>query len=161
MIGIISDTHDNVGNILKAVKIFQEREVDFVIHLGDVVSPGSILFFKGVKLKVIKGNCDGDIEGMKLKLTEIGGQFLGDEAFFEISGKKIAAIHGDNLDRLNRLINTREYSYVLHGHTHLKKDQMVGTARVINPGAHYWGSEMTIALIDPLMDRFEFVRLPD
>ena len=67
MIGIISDTHDNVLNIRKAVKVFQEKNVDFVIHLGDIISPSSTAFFKGVKVKFIKGNCDGDLAMIKKK----------------------------------------------------------------------------------------------
>jgi len=35
LIGIISDTHDNARNLLKAVELFNEKEVGLVIHCGD------------------------------------------------------------------------------------------------------------------------------
>jgi len=50
-IGIISDSHDHWENIKKAVKIFQDRKTDLVIHLGDYVNPVSVKFLKGIKSK--------------------------------------------------------------------------------------------------------------
>ena len=39
MIGIMSDSHDNLDAIRKAVDAFNEAEVDLVIHAGDMISP--------------------------------------------------------------------------------------------------------------------------
>ena len=44
-------------------------------------------------------------------------------------------LHGDNEEALQNLIASGEYAYVLHGHTHKRRDQTVGRTRVINPGA--------------------------
>jgi len=55
-IGIISDTHDDIDNIKKAVKIFKDKGIKTVIHLGDIVAPPAIKFFKGFKLIGIFGN---------------------------------------------------------------------------------------------------------
>lgn len=159
MIGIISDTHDNVLNIRKAVKVFQEKNVDFVIHLGDIISPTSTAFFKGVKVKFIKGNCDGDLEMIKKKAEEIGSEFLGNSVELAIKGRKLVGVHGDNALILNKLINSGKYAYVLHGHTHIKRDEVIGNTRVINPGAHYWGAEDTIALLDVGANKLEFIKL--
>ena len=49
-IGLISDTHDNIDNILKAVREFNNREVDIVLHSGDFVSPIAVESFAGIKL---------------------------------------------------------------------------------------------------------------
>lgn len=159
MIGIIADTHDNVENILKAVEVFKKNKVDFVIHLGDIVAPASVMFFKGVKVKFIKGNCDGDLEKISMKAKEIGSEFVGNILELEIEGKKIAAIHGDHPIMLGKLIQSGKYDFVLYGHTHQSKDEMVGKTRVINPGAHYWHSEGTIVLLDVASDKIEFVKL--
>jgi predicted phosphodiesterase len=43
--------------------------------------------------------------------------------------------HGDNEGFLDGLIGSGKYAYVLHGHTHRRRDQTVGSTRVINPGA--------------------------
>jgi putative phosphoesterase len=159
MIGIISDTHDNVANVLKAVELFRQRKVDFVLHLGDVVAPGTIRFFEGVRLKLVRGNCDGDLEGHRRFLEKIGGEYLGTQAVFELDGRRFAAVHGNNTQRLESLIASGKYDYVLHGHTHAKRDETLGRTRVINPGAHYWGAGNTVALLDPAKGRLEFVTL--
>lgn len=48
-IALISDTHDNIDNILKATREFNERRADIVIHAGDYVSPISIESFVGIR----------------------------------------------------------------------------------------------------------------
>ena len=73
IIGIISDTHDNIPNILKAVNIFKERKANLVLHLGDIVAPATIKFFNGLNMKFIMGNCDGDIDLIKKRIEEIKG----------------------------------------------------------------------------------------
>ncbi|MEO0083560.1 MAG: YfcE family phosphodiesterase, partial [candidate division WOR-3 bacterium] len=64
VIGIISDTHDNLPNIKRAVKIFNQRKVSLVIHCGDFVAPFTLLTFKELQcpLTGVFGNCDGEKE---------------------------------------------------------------------------------------------------
>ena len=52
-IGIMSDTHDYLPNIRKAIEIFNEEKVDLVVHCGDFVSLFVIKEFKNLKAKVI------------------------------------------------------------------------------------------------------------
>jgi putative phosphoesterase len=160
MIGIISDTHDNIPNVIKAAEIFRQKKPEFVIHLGDIVAPVTVLFFKGLKMRFIRGNCDGDIELTKEKVAEIQGEWLGDFAELDIKGKKIALTHGKYTQVLEQLIKSQKYDYVLHGHTHRAKDEKHGRSRVINPGGHYnspMQPEHTIALLDLQKDAVEFV----
>jgi predicted phosphodiesterase len=44
-------------------------------------------------------------------------------------------IHGDSEEVLRGLVASGQYAYVIHGHTHRRRDQTVGRTRVINPGA--------------------------
>ena len=156
MLGIISDTHDNIPTIKKAVEIFKEKGVSLVLHLGDIVAPGTVLYFKGFKIKFIKGNCDGDIEHIKQKINEINGEFLGVFAEIELRNKKIALMHRP--DRLNKLILTKKYDYILYGHTHQEKNEKIGKTRIINPGSLYLGNKKhSIALLDLQKDEVEFI----
>lgn len=156
MIGIISDTHDNVPNIKKAVDIFKAKKVDLVIHLGDLVAPVTALYFRGLKTKFIKGNCDGDVEMMKEKIKEIDGEFLGVSSELNISNKKMFLIHEP--DKVNELALSGKYDYILHGHDHRAKDEKIGKTRIINPGTHYLGNPIhTIALLDLEKDKVEFI----
>jgi uncharacterized protein len=42
LIGLISDSHDNLNAIRKAVEFFNRKEVKAVLHAGDLVSPFTI-----------------------------------------------------------------------------------------------------------------------
>ena len=66
-IGLISDTHDNTHNIEKFVKICRNKDINLVIHAGDIVRPESVESFKGVKLVGVLGN--NDIEKERLSLS--------------------------------------------------------------------------------------------
>jgi len=77
-IGIISDTHDNIENILKAVKEFNSRHVDIVLHAGDFVSPIAVESFAGIKLVGILGNNDTDIPGLTSAFNKIHGELKGE-----------------------------------------------------------------------------------
>ncbi|KAA0005879.1 MAG: YfcE family phosphodiesterase, partial [Thermoplasmata archaeon] len=67
-IGVISDSHDNMEAIKKAVEFFNENDVELVIHAGDIVSPFTADEFKKLNcdMLLIYGNNDGD----KLYLKE-------------------------------------------------------------------------------------------
>jgi putative phosphoesterase len=94
-IGLISDTHDDIENVRKAIKIFKEKNVDLVIHLGDYVSPPTLKLFKGLKLIGIFGNNDGFKFGLINTFNEIGAEIKGDFAKLNIDGLSIALYHGD------------------------------------------------------------------
>ena len=38
-VGILSDSHDNVPALAKAVGLFNDLEVELVIHAGDIIAP--------------------------------------------------------------------------------------------------------------------------
>ena len=44
-IGVVSDTHNNLANCRKIVALFNEAEVDLVIHTGDVTQAKTIEVF--------------------------------------------------------------------------------------------------------------------
>lgn len=160
MIGIISDTHDNVLGIKKAVEIFKQYKVEFVIHAGDVVAGVTVLYFDGLKMYFVRGNCDGDNAALRKKIAEIKGQFF--ETFGEIDckGKSIAFVHGHDKTLLRELIESQKYDYVIHGHTHVQKNEVDGATRVINPGSLYLGSDMrSIALLDVEKDEVRFIEI--
>ncbi|MEA1871092.1 MAG: YfcE family phosphodiesterase, partial [Candidatus Bipolaricaulota bacterium] len=67
-LGIISDTHDNMPKIARAVELFNERKVDLVLHAGDFISPITASEFTHLEAPLIGvfGNNDGE----RLYLTE-------------------------------------------------------------------------------------------
>ena len=132
----------------------------FVIHLGDVVAPATINFFKGIRMMLIRGNCDGDTEMIKKRCVELGFEYHDTLLELEMSGKRIAGAHGHDSALLDRLVRSGKYDYVLFGHTHEKTDRVDGKTRVINPGAHYYTTkEKTVAILDPAADSLTFIRV--
>ena len=49
-IGLISDTHDNIQKTQNAIMSFKDRNVEIVIHAGDIVSPETVEVFDGMRL---------------------------------------------------------------------------------------------------------------
>lgn len=161
-IGIISDTHDNVESIKKAAKVFSDKNVDLVIHCGDWCAPGTVKFFKGLKVYSILGNVDGAVLTLDKKLREMGGKLFGDFAKLELEGKKIAVYHGSYPEILDSLIKSKKFDIVLHGHTHKKRKEIVNETLVINPGSHYpevSKDDQTVVILDLNNNEVEFVIL--
>jgi len=159
-IGIISDSHDNRENILKAIKIFKDSSVEEVLHLGDFVNPGCVKVFEGMKLKAVLGNNDGEVFRLVTAFKEMGAE-LGAECYeCEIDGLKMILYHGNAPEITEALITCGKYDVVLYGHTHKKEVKKVRKTLVINPGtAHGFEGKATIALFDTKTKKVEFVEL--
>lgn len=159
MIGIISDTHENEEAIKKAVAIFKDKNVDFAVHCGDIISPPMLEHFKGLKMKLVYGNNDGERNGLLAKCREFGFDDINDELEFEYRGKSFYVCHGTKKEKLDAAIQSNKYDYVLTGHTHTKRDEKKGKTRVVNPGALFRIYPYTIALLDLEGDKIQFVIL--
>ena len=136
MIGIMSDTHDNLPLVEKAIERLNKEKVEVTLHAGDYVAPFTIVRFKHLKAKLIGvfGNNDGDREMLKKRFAEIeGAEIRGDFAEVNISGLRIALLHGDG-EMLQSLVNAQFYDIVIHGHSHEARLFMKGRTTVVNPG---------------------------
>ncbi|HEX7178428.1 MAG TPA: metallophosphoesterase [Nitrososphaeraceae archaeon] len=161
-IGLISDTHDNIGNILKAVIEFNDGNTDIVLHAGDFVTPSAIEPFAGVKLVGVLGNNDVDILGLRSAFEKIDGELK--EEFFETTydGMTFALYHGTDFSKRKLLANSGKYDVFIHGHTHRKVFAKVGKTIVINPGtANGWffGYNASIGIFDTQTRQIEFINL--
>jgi len=159
MIGIISDTHENEKAIKKAVEIFKQKNVEFVVHCGDIISPPVLEHFRELKMKFVFGNNDGETAGLNEKAKEFGFEEITDENEFECNGKKFYVCHGTNKGKIEAEIASNKYDYVLTGHTHIKRDERIGSTRVINPGALFRIYPYTFALLDVEKDELEFIKI--
>ncbi|MCD6474600.1 MAG: metallophosphoesterase [Thermoplasmata archaeon] len=146
-IGVISDSHDNMEAIKKAVEFFNENDVELVIHAGDIVSPFTADEFKKLNcdMLLIYGNNDGDKLYLKERFSNIG-EFHLDPYSFELYGKKIVVTHMPSIvDAL-----ATKYDIVIYGHTH-KKDLRKEKALILNPGENcgYLTGVRSVALLYP------------
>ncbi len=134
-VGIISDTHDDADALKAALGVLRSEGVSKILHCGDLCGPDIIRMLAGFDVRIAEGNMD-----RQLGLEQAAEEMLGPGRLtwlheFTLDGYPAVMLHGDNEEVLDGLIACGEYAYVFHGHTHQRRDQMVGRTRVINPGA--------------------------
>ncbi|MBF0453936.1 MAG: YfcE family phosphodiesterase [Magnetococcales bacterium] len=160
LIGIISDTHDHVDNVRKAVDIFQKRGIKQVLHAGDTVSPSVVNLFAGLDLGIVYGNNDGETGRIAKKVDQIGGNLGGEVLVYGCEEGDIAVYHGTIPTFLSALVRCGDYRVVITGHTHQVVDRTEGGTRVLNPGtAHGFGGPATAMIYDTSLDQVELIRL--
>jgi putative phosphoesterase len=151
IIGAMSDTHDRLDAVDKAISFFNSQEVTDVLHAGDLVSPFVIPLFSKLKAKLhfVWGNNEGDHDFAKVRFADIGVTPLGHFAALRLGGKKIALLHGIHEEIVNSLVESGGYDLVVRGHNH-KGEIIVGETLVVNPGevCGYLTGRQTVALID-------------
>ena len=153
IVGLISDTHDNLPLVEKAVKRLNEEKVEIVLHAGDYTSPFVIAKFKALNCKLIGvfGNNDGDHELLKKRFIETPNcEVRGRFAEIETEGFKIALLHGDETELQNALVNCGGFDCVVSGHTHIAVNKAKGKTLVVCPGeiCGYLYNKSTLALLD-------------
>ncbi|MCX8153093.1 MAG: metallophosphoesterase [Candidatus Bathyarchaeota archaeon] len=153
LVGIISDTHDNLSMIEKAIKRLNEEKAQLVLHAGDYVSPFVIPKFKALNAKLVGvfGNNDGDRELLKKRCSETENcEIRGRFAEINVGDFKIALLHGDETELLNALVNCGGFDAVVYGHFHADVSRVNGKTLVVNPGevCGYITGKTTLALLD-------------
>jgi len=156
MIGIISDSHDNLDAIRKAVEFLNEKNVSLVVHAGDYIAPFTVNEFKKIACPFVGvfGNNDGERKGLMRSFGEMGAE-IKDFSAVEHQGKKIAAYHGTITELMTALIAGGEYDVFIKGHTHVPEIKQEGKTLVINPGelCGYLTGKKTLCLLD--LDKME------
>lgn len=161
-VGILSDTHDHLPNIAKAVEAFSKNGVEALIHGGDFCSPFTLATFKplaekGLKMYAVFGNNDGD----RALLVQRGGEFCSfadGSRIVTLGGRTFAVMHYPDL--ADDLYRSGAYDVVIYGHNH--KVRVEGEMRrLLNPGtcAGYLAEAATIAVLDTSDLRVEVIRL--
>jgi len=159
-LGIISDSHDHMEHIAKSVEIFKKMNVDYIIHLGDFISPNAVRAFKGTRLRGIFGNNDGDRFRMVRAFDHISGEIKGEFYEFEEDSLRIACYHGSDLPLKDALAGCGKYDVLLYGHTHQCEKSVEGPTLVLNPGtAHGFGEKASIMVFDTRSRQAEIIYL--
>jgi len=112
-IAVISDTHDR----LPPGFVARIEPADEVWHLGDVCMPSVLAHIEArcQRLSVVMGNCDSELSWpLTLELEREGARFY----LVHIP----PARSPDGID------------FVLHGHTHVPRDDTIRGVRWLNPG---------------------------
>ena len=164
IIGLISDTHDNLPAVEKAVKFLKEANVGLVLHAGDYCSPFVIAKFKALNCKLVGvfGNNDGDHELLRKRFAETTNcEIRGRFALVDVEGFKIALLHGDEPELLDALVNCGGFDAVVHGHAHIIVNKSKGKTILVSPGevCGYLYGKSTVALLDTVKREARIVEL--
>jgi len=164
LIGIISDTHDNLPQIEKAVNHLNTAKVNLVLHAGDYCAPFTIAKLAALNCRLIGvfGNNDGDHELLKKRFSETPNCEIHNRfAKVEVEGYKIALLHGDEPELLFALIGSQHFDAIVHGHSHNKGIETRGKTLLINPGelCGYLTGKSTIAILDTAKNEAQMIEL--
>ncbi len=127
-IGIISDTHRDIGSIDKSIPYL--KECDLIIHAGDNIDDAEYIYYStDVDVKCVKGNCDSYSINEPYELE------------FSINNKKFFLCHGHSYDvkyglqSLLKLAKENNIDFVIYGHTHIPLYETIEDIVFINPGS--------------------------
>lgn len=139
LVGVVSDSHDDVKSIRKVGEALRGRGVRLVIHAGDWVSPFAARALReavgdGVRIVGVWGNNEGERPYFLETARRHGVEILGEAAELEVGGRKVAVYHGTSQVLLNALVKSGLYDVVIYGHTHVASVERVGKTLVVNPG---------------------------
>jgi len=135
-IAIISDSHDNVPNMAKALAWMNKNGIEQIIHCGDLCAPGVLVNvlapqFSG-PIHMVFGNVE-DRETVTEKAMEFDHiHHYGDVGEFEIDGKKIGVVHYP--EKAKEMAESGKYGLVFYGHNHKAWEETVGATQLVNPG---------------------------
>ena len=135
LVGIVSDTHNNLKNIEHIIKIFNSKKVDLVVHTGDVTSAKSLQKFSILESDLCGVYGNNDRNEPNLRDVAKKNKFDFREPPFQISknNRKIAIFHEPDLID-NYLIENKDIDIVLHGHTHRYREENLNNVLIFNPG---------------------------
>lgn len=135
-IGVITDTHERVSKIKKAVEFFNSSDVEIVLHAGDIISPIMTDHLKKLNVKMLGvfGNNDGEKNLWRIRSAEFpnGLELRERYAELEAAGAKFLVIHEPYL--LDSIVAGGKYDFVIYGHTHATDLRREGRTVVLNCG---------------------------
>ncbi len=122
-IGLISDTH----GILRPAVFDLFRNVDHILHAGDIGSPDILTDLQTIApVTAVWGNTDGfDVRACAVGETEV-----------ELGGIRFALAHGHRVAEFDQLAGIfPRAGAIVHGHSHIPRDDLVNGIRLLNPGS--------------------------
>jgi len=144
LLGVMSDSHDNLGRIREGLRRLREAGADVLLHAGDFVAPFAlkeILKFEGTVYAVF-GNNDGERAGLRSLLPDLeeGPRRV------ELGKRRITLLHDEQEMRKRDL---RRSDLIVIGHSHHPEIRQ-GKPLIVNPGecGGWLTGKSTVATVD-------------
>jgi uncharacterized protein len=158
LICIVSDTHGDISRTEEALGRIRPLAPDLVLHCGDIGDASFLSMFAELNVRFVLGNCDHGAE-LNREAERLGWEKIGSELELSVLGRRFYMYHGTKHAIIDEMAGAQLYDYVLHGHTHERRDEVLGRTRIINPGAIHRTRTPSFAALDPERDVVEFVLL--
>lgn len=129
----MSDTHDFIPNIRKAVDLFNAKGVARCLHAGDIYTARSWQAFQDLRCPIdfVFGN--GDDVREPLQEAAAGRASFHERRFdVRIEGRRLLMMHEP--ESFDDIANVSDYDCIIYGHTHRHDIREAGGILLINPG---------------------------
>ena len=135
LIGVVSDTHNNIRNIKQIIALFNNEDIVSVIHTGDIASEKALDQFSALNAKLIGvyGNNDRNESGLEDIAKKYSFKFQNPPKAIKIMDKQIAIFHEpEEIDSF--ILKNPGVDLILHGHTHRYRNEVINDTLIFNPG---------------------------
>ena len=135
LIGVVSDTHNNLKNIKQIISLFNNEDIISVIHTGDITSEKALDQFSTLKAELIGvyGNNDRNESGLEDVAKKYSFKFQNPPKSIKIMDKKITIFHEpEEIDSF--ILKNPGVDLILHGHTHRYRNEVKNNTLIFNPG---------------------------
>ena len=132
-IGVVSDTHNNLGNVREIVRLFNEAGVVRVVHTGDITQAKTLDVLAGLDAPLygVYGNNDVERETLDASAARHAFVFRDPPLQLDWNGRRIVVVH-DPWEL--RQLPDDEPDLILHGHTHMARCERQHRTLIFNPG---------------------------
>jgi putative phosphoesterase len=144
LIGVLSDSHDNLPKLREAVELLRRCGAEHLVHAGDFVAPFAvkILVEAGVPFTGVFGNNDGERRGIRKLTPDVHRA----PHALDLGGRRIVLVHD-----LGELADGADdgADLVVFGHTHQPSVEG-GPPLRLNPGesSGWLTGRATVATVD-------------
>jgi putative phosphoesterase len=160
-IGIVSDTHNRHVLVATALDLLRQRNVNVVLHCGDIEDDRTVRLFQGLETHFVFGNCDTDRSELARAMAETGATLHEAWGTLELEGRRLAWTHGDDKSLLRDLERSEHFDYLFYGHTHHAEQHRSGPTLIVNPGALHRARPKTFGVLDLASGKWETVVVPE
>jgi hypothetical protein len=131
LVGVLSDSHDHLQNLKKALEVLQSEGAELIIHAGDYVAPFSVALLAQLSLPWygVRGNNDGEVLGI---FERSSGKISSPHLKIEEKGYRIWVSHYPQ--PAEAAFESAHFDLVVYGHTHQAVIKENRGKLLVNPG---------------------------
>ena len=157
-IGLLSDSHGVVDRTDFALECLLKAGATTILHLGDLGSEQVIDRLAGLPVRLVFGNVDED-RAFSTYASHLDLVVDHPTMRLVVGGRRIIATHGHLESEIAQAVESQP-DFIIHGHTHLIRDETIDGIRFLNPGAVHRAAVWSVATLEPATGRFSVIELP-